>query len=66
MKQTLNEKELQLQEILLKILSLKNLISRNMDDNETKDKDKIFFPFIALEMLGDPKSNSVFFIFINN
>ncbi len=58
MKQTINEKESILQEILLKTLSLKNLIKRNIDNSE-EDNEKIHFPFIALELDCDPNRNSV-------
>ena len=66
MKQTINEKEGILQEILLKTLSLKNLIKRNMDNsNSEEDNEKIHFPFIALELDCDPNRNSVIkFIYI--
>ena len=57
MKQTISEKEALLQEILLKTLSLKNLISRNMEYDSNNEK--IHFPFIALELDCDPIRNSV-------
>lgn len=61
MKQTISEKETRLQEILLKILSLKNLMTRNKENSNLPNIERIHFPFIALELECDPNKNSVIF-----